>query len=913
MPPSFLVQNKLSIATSVALLTFAPVIVRAQNPTPGTPASPPNTQPVTGRVDPSPTQPNRTEDSRTDPAAPPPNATIPTAPSQATRSNIAPPTTNNTPRTTDLPPRPQSTLTAPATDGTAPNTAPGTTAPNTARPPTAGPEESTFSVPDAPPVIAGQEAPGGNYSLESPNLIEDRNKGIAVARGDLIFRYRELEVRGRRGVIDYNTNMATLSDNLTVTARVGNATRVFKGQSLQFNLDSGAWTLGQIRATFPPDTFPPGSVLEPLFIRNGQVTGSNEDATGSDFDFTTCERGHYHLRSGRLDFARDANGRPRRIALKRNALYVFGNKILPLPNYVIGLQAERSRRYGLQPTVGQNSFDGFFVKTLYDLAATNTRSDSLLIDVLQKRGLGLGLQRELASGAGLFYLYALSGKQGGRQIDSRIRRDFAISQALRASLNFDSTQNNSIAGQGFASQNGQANFNFGTARVQSNLLLSQNASDSPFSSFSQQNATFSHRHNLGSAWDIELDSAYARTQTSGSDEVATLDNLFGLNRRGSRFDAFLRAELHDDLTGRSQVNGAYQLERLPELQLSTDTQRLGLPFFERALPGELNLSIAQFNEPSSAQKLARTDFNYILRDREFSLLERGFLRSQLNVGGHFGQAFYGDDTARYNYNYNFSLNNYVGRQRRGRTPAASTAVDDEGNAGPGFGQLPGGFGAGGRGDSGGALLNFQLNYFKLRTVGFTPFQFDFLSPNEFIDARAIFEPSRKLRLELSGGRDLQNGVTRDLTSTLRIAPSPSLNFDLSTSYSPEDRRLGDVIGNIYLSRRRESFLGGSAVLAFRYSPDQSTFTAINAAGDISLGRKTRLQFFTGYNGFTGQFDFQQFRIAQDLHCFNLFATFDSQRKELRFDLALKAFPFLDTRLGQNQLGESFDPQIGAVR
>ena len=784
-----------------------------------------------------------------------------------------------------------------------------------------GPDESTFSVPQgAPPLISGQEEPGGNYSLESPNLIEDRDKGIAVARGDVIFRYRELEVRGRRGVIDYNTNTATLSDNLTVTARVGSATRIFKGQSIVFDLDSGKWTLSQIRATFPPETFPPGSVLEPLFIREGTVSGQNEDATGSDFEFSTCELGHYHLRSGRIDFARDANGRPRRIALKRNALYLFGKKILPLPAYVIGLQADRSRRYGLQPTVGQNAIDGVFVKTVYDLAATSTRSDSLLIDALQKRGLGLGLQRELANGAGLFYLYALSGQKGGRQIDSRIRRDFTITPALRASLNFDSTQNNSIAGQGFASRNGQANFNYGTARVQSNLLLSQNASASPFFNFRQQNATFTHRHNLGSAWDIELDSNYARTQTSGSDEVATLDNLFGLNRRGSRFDAFLRAELHDDLTGRSQVNGAYQLERLPELQLSTDTQRLGLSFFERALPGELNLSLAQFNEPSSAQKLSRTDLSYILRDREFSLLDSGFLRSKLNVGGHFGQAFYGDNTARYNYNYNFSLNNYIGRQRGGRLRAPNTGsdidVDNEGNGnpisgpsfGPSFGQPFGGLE-----DNGGALLNFQFNYFKLRTVGFTPFQFDFLSPNEFIDARAILEPSRKLRLELAGGRDLQNGVTRDLTSTLRVAPSPSLYFDLSTSYSLEERSLGDVTGNFYLSRRRERFLGGSALLAFRYSPEQSTFTAINAAGDISFGRKTRLQFFTGYNGFTKQFDFQQFRIARDLHCFNLFATFDSQRKELRFDLALKAFPFLDTRLGQNRLGESFDPQIGAVR
>ncbi|MDF2439314.1 MAG: hypothetical protein JWN98_298, partial [Abditibacteriota bacterium] len=575
------VHNKPSLAlTSAAILALACAHVGAQQAGNGTPAGQPNavptaspttaptppanTQPVTGRVDPSPTQPNRTEDSRTDPAAPPPNASIPTAPSQGVGSNAAPPPPANTPRTTDLPPVPQSTLSTPNAQTAVPDdqNAAGAPAAGTI----VGPDENMFSVPNlAPPLVTGQEEPGGNFSLESPNLIEDLNAGKAVARGDVVFRYRELMVRGRRGVIDYNTRKATLSDNLEVTARVGETTRTFRGQSLQFDLDSGQWTLSQIRATFPPETFPPGSVLEPLYIREGTVSGRDEDATGSDFEFTTCELGHYHIRAGRIDFARDANGRPRRIALKRNALYLFGNKILPLPAYVIALQGERSRRYGLQPTVGQNAIDGVFVRSVYDLATTNHRSDSVLIDALQKRGLGLGLQRELANGAGLFYLYALSGQQGGRQIDARLRRDFRISPTLRSSINYDATQNNSVVGEGFASRNGQLNLNYGTARVQSNFLLSQNASDSPFSSFQQQNATFSHRHNFGSAWDLELDSNYARTRTSGAENVATLDNLFGLNRRGRRFDAFLRAELHDDLTGRSQVNGAYQLERLPEL------------------------------------------------------------------------------------------------------------------------------------------------------------------------------------------------------------------------------------------------------------------------------------------------------------------------------------------------------------
>ncbi len=43
------------------------------------------------------------------------------------------------------------------------------------------------------------------------------------------------------------------------------------------------------------------------------------------------------------------------------------------------------------------------------------------------------------------------------------------------------------------------------------------------------------------------------------------------------------------------------------------------------------------------------------------------------------------------------------------------------------------------------------------------------------------------------------------------------------------------------------------------------------------------------------------------------ATYDGQRKELRFDLAIKAFPFADTRFGRNEFSESFDPVVGETR
>ena len=763
-------------------------------------------------------------------------------------------------------------------------------------------------VPESPNDIAGQEDPGGDFLLKSPNaVIYDGERGIAFAQKDITFSYREFVVRGQRAIIDYNSNTAILSDDLTVTARLGSVVQTFTGQSLRFDLVTGKWTLSQIRATFPPEFFPPGEVLEPLYIRDGEVVGQDEAAQGQNFRFSSCDRDHYYLRSKSLTFRRDANGNPERIALKKNALYVFGHKLLPIPSFVIDLQGRRARSSPLQPTFGQNAFDGFFAKTIYGLADTSRRTDSLLIDALQKRGLGLGIQRELAGGAGLFYLYALSGKAGGRQIDSRIQRTLQIAPHLRGNLNFSSTQNNAQSGSGRTSQFGNLGFNYNTGRVQSNLLLSNSNTGSPLSSFAQQNATFNFRQQLSQTWDVNLDSRYNNSNSTGAASLSTLDNIVNLNRRSALFDARLGFEAHNQLTGEN--TGSYQLERVPELLLNSDSRRLGGGFLDRYLPGQFVVSLGRFNEPFSGQRLNRNSFAYSANTRTLQLVQRSAVRSQLNFGGKFGQSLYSDDTARYDYTVNLNLSAGLGKPRKdsGRNfESQLEGLFDPTRIGTNF------YNAAAR-TNGDSPLQLNVDYFKLRPVGFTPFQFDFLSPNENVRFRGIFQPTSKARLEISGGRDLQRGFNNDLIGALRLAPSKSVELDFSTSYSLENSQLGDVIGNAYLTRSRDKFAGGALSLSVQYSPQTSTIAAIRTGADLQLGAKTRLQALAGYNGFSKRFDTQQFRIVRDLHCFNLYATYDGSRREFRLDLALKAFPFINSRLGINREGESFDPVIRGVQ
>lgn len=735
--------------------------------------------------------------------------------------------------------------------------------------------------------ITGQEEPGGNFSLDAgeKDLIYDLERGLALAQGDVTFRYRGLTVKGGRGVADFNTNKATLSDNLTVTATLNGETRTFTGDSLVFDLDTQSWRLTQLGTTFAPEFFPPGTVLEPIYLRDGRVIGEGQNVRGENFKFSSCDRDHYYLRSNRLEFYRTAQGDPKRLVLRKNALYLFGRKILPLPVYAISLLAQTTRTQPIQVTAGQNATDGVFVKSFYNLRADASKTDSILADLFQKRGLGLGLQREFAAG-GLLYLYALSGQTGGREINSRLSKAYQLSRLVNADVNFSSTRNNSLTGENVASQNGQFSLNRNDEQAQTTAVYNFDSSSYAGSNSRNDSIQINHNQDFGSGYSAQISGNLNKSEYGGDsasvgagNESASGDLNVQLGKTTPKFDLYLRAETHNDLiSGRT-----LQFERLPELLLQSGTERLQIPLLSHLVPGDFTLGYGRFNEPSfsegSGGREDRADLFYNARERSVRLIGDDKSNSTFRAAGTFEQAFYGADAARYNYAYNLNLSNTLGK------------------------------------------ANLAFNYAKQRTFGFTPFQFDFTTPGEYLDYNLSFLQGERLRATLSGGRDLQNGFTRDLLLNAQWAPSDHYYLSLGTNYIlPNDETtgrtgFGDIYGNLKITqpRGRSRLFNGQLSLGFRYSPDGRGLTRANVGLDTFLTKKARFQALVGYDGFAKRLDFEQYRLTYDLHCFNLYGTYDGSRKELRFDIALKAFPFADTRFGRNENSEGFDASVGEIR
>lgn len=767
-----------------------------------------------------------------------------------------------------------------ATPNVTPNAATGTEAPPISPIP---PDLTTIPSSPATDIASGQEDPNGLFAIEAPGgVIYDAERKLTLAKGKVKFTYRDFIVTGDQGIVDENTNRATIAGNLQVTARG----QTFQGQSLTFDLDTGRWLLSSVAKTFPPELFPPGTVLEPLYIRDGRVLGQGDSGIGENFKFTSCDRDDYYLKSNRIEFYRDQNGQPKRLVLRKNALYVLGRKILPLPVYVIGLLAGAgSRRSPVNATAGQNATDGFFVRSFYDISATNNYTNSVLVDALQKRGLGLGLQQLDAAG-GVLYAYALSSKTGGRETNFRILKNKRLTDIIGLSTRLEATSNNSLTGPGVAARNGDFTFARAGTNAQSNLILRFNSSNYSGGQNRAGSVSLDHHQNFGRGYRLttsgqlnQSKSAFgAAGTTPTTNDAATGDLNVELAKAAANFDLYLRTELHPDLVN----HRTNQLERLPELLFQTDSKRLPIPGVARLVPGNFTLSLGQFNEPRAVAgadgqtqftglKKNRADLFYNFSERNVRLLGNGRSTSIFKASGNFDQALYSDNFSRYNYGYNFNLINTLGN------------------------------------------LQLKANYFNARTFGATPFQFDFFTPSENIDYTASYDLGQKLRLNLSGGSDLMNNYQRDLIFNAQFAPSPNFYGSLGTSYALQNSNFGEIYGNFNVARNRRKFGGGALAFGFRYDPNGRGLTRANLSADVNLGAKTRVQGLTSYNGFNQKFDFTQIRVIQDLHCFNLYANYDNQRKQIRFDLALKAFPFADTRFGRNTLSEGFDSSVGSAR
>lgn len=708
-------------------------------------------------------------------------------------------------------------------------------------------------------VRAGTGPLRDRVTLSADTIRQSLAADTLTASGHVVVKVREVEVHGDRLVVDLKTNMANLSGHVELRAHG----QTIRGGQVTLNLKTGRWTSRQAQVTLSPDFFVQG-VAKPLFAKGTSFVGSEKELVVRQAAATSCDLKdpHYRLEARQVFIYPDD-----KLVAKRVRFMVGHTTVASLPSYVISLKPRR-RRQQLVPILGYNEVEGAFAKTSYNYLATEAGMGVLYLDLMQKRGVGVGVEHEYRAGPywGVAYLYGLRDRRtGATEFNARLHHTQHLSDILDAQLRLDFTRNNAYYARAASNLNAELTLRRQTDTAQSTFTLRQQRSTG-FGTRTNITSSFQHQQRFSSHLSTNFRANFRKNDLGvGLAADQELNSLLEVLNHDKRLDLLCRVEDRLDLDGSAYQgdNSLYAFERLPEIILRSDTTRLGRGRLFGMFPVRAETSVGKYRELPAQTHLTRTYFRADLQPYRKAVTGS----SELRVGGSFRQTLYSNDTAQYVLNYYSELDNELSRD-----------------------------------------WNLRLGYRKQRPAGFTPFRLDFASRYESADLRLSFNQNDRQQFSLSGGYDFERRRYRDMIFRYQLMPNDTYYLSLSGGYDLENGEFRDFLTRLEL-RRHERF---SLDLNTRYSPRLGQLTRINAYLYCKPHRFWEFEALSGYNGFTNHFDFNQIKVTRDLHCWQAFLTYDQQRREFRLDLALKAFPAFDTRFGVGQSGQGLNTSVGQV-
>lgn len=720
---------------------------------------------------------------------------------------------------------------------------------------------------------------------------EETTEGHVIGRGGVVIRYQGYTLTGDQVDYDANRGLATFEGPVHLVGPTGQTADVGTGGRLRLNLNRGTYILTGTRAIIQPEQVqaPIGLIL-PIYVYGGVVRGRPGFIDARDGQFTTCDFLQPHYSFG----AREMYLIPGKRLVGRNVtFYRKGHRIFSIPYIVLPLN-QRLARQTLFPTVGQTPDEGYFIKFAFGYALAASLPGILRVEEFQKKGTGVGFDQSYGStdrptrGSGVFTLYNLYDKsQGADDLNGSLNHTQRFG-TINATLNAQYQQNSYFAG---LSRSQSQNTTLGLTRSVGNLSTSllTTLSQSSYGSGRSQTLTSSldntYQPTAGSQLETRFDFSQFTSPSFlgvGGDNRQELDSSLDYRNRGKLFDVEVLATKYTQLassTGSSRFFGG--LERLPEFRLATDALRVS--FLRRFLPKttHIDMSLGDFNEPSSLTNSQRARFNIDLG----TTTQKISGRSDFDYGGSFQQGLYGDNTAQYVLNGRSGYRLRIGQ--KSTLSATYTYLRP-------YGYTPFQFDYTGNTNLAGLNLALQESRAFQLAVG-TGYDFNQLhsqfgfraAPFQTVFAQALYTPIQVLRFRTTVSYDLNNSRLLNMTNYLRIRGSDQLALDLSGNFDPTLHRYTTINGNLNLP-------------FFRDRHEDAGY---------------RLRAIGGYNGNTGRFDYRGLALTRSWHDYELNLTYQDTADGLRpgstFNLTfrLKAFPAYEP-FATGQYGQALDTGIG---
>lgn len=697
-----------------------------------------------------------------------------------------------------------------------------------------------------------QPPPGNGFNFRADKARMERD-GTRI-EGNVEIVGKDFRATADTAVIDADQIWVELTGRVVI----GSESMRTTATSVAINVETNDWRVEGGRTEIQPGFFD-GTVAEPIYVSAGHIETPPDrniiEAFGATA--TSCNKLHPHfgLHSDYIRVVPD-----QKILFRKPALYVSGNRVLKYPfDLVLSLKRKDNR---LIPVIGENTVEGKFAKFAYSYLVNEANNGILRLHLTERRGTGYGvdhfLDTEDHTAEVTFFI-----EPSEDALVSRVSHRWQIDDAYTWDLRSNLQQNSGYYGTSETLSN---DWSLTRREPGADSTLGVRHSVNSSTSFRSRrlDGSLSHRQQNGpnTSWDFRAN--MQENRRSASDPLdKEFTYAFEFQNRREKYDwSFLMDDRFD--TDRDSYTGddTYRsLNRLPELRLRTDTDRLKSWKPLGRISTRASFELAHYNQDPDdvevSRAAAKLDFGGSTR--------RLTGDSTIRTAGRYYQAFYDEGSAAYLAAIDTEI-----RQNDGKRWTA----------------------------------RYRFNW--AAPQGFSPLRLDYWGRSRDASFQLTHLAPNRSRFDFSTGYDAVLDRWRTALVQYEMMTSRNSKLSLDTGYDIEQSEWRNLQARWVFVKPRRLYLG----LGAQYDIEESKLKQGSIDLDWDIDRRTQLEFLGRYSGFTRKLDQMDIRITRDLHCWQGSISYSEPEGEWQINLGIKAFPSLQANFGSTR-GAQFQSGSGS--
>ncbi|MBU1428894.1 hypothetical protein KKB07_08630, partial [bacterium] len=477
-----------------------------------------------------------------------------------------------------------------------------------------------------------------DISLTAEYITYEKIEGedLIIAKDGVELKYQDIEVKAEYLKINLTTNLLFASGEV-----------LFKQDETETNCEELTynWKTKKIILLRLKGELTGEGIKGKVYYQGEKMENFPKTVEITEGSFTTCEleEPHYHI------VAKEMIIYPKDKIIARNISWYEGKtKIITLPYFLIFL--DRKTQQPILPKIGQNSNDGWFIKTYFNYYVDEKSYGTLYIDWLEKKGIGTGVEHTLEIGDAnhpgetSLYLYQIKDKNSGKiNLSGQIKYGQEFEEDLKTQVTLNYSGSKATGGE-LLSNSLKSQFSLDKQGEKYNLKISgkYNFSGKEIEDLSiDGNITMKHNYSFSDKLNSALTLVYI-DKNPASQEVADreLKPKWELKYKGEGYTLNLTTEKRFDLDGENYTgeNITKIIDRLPEFVFNKSAAAIG----DTKITYDIDASVGHFYEAATEEDNWRGEYIINVK-RPFNLGE--YLT--LTPSGIFRQDVYLTGEARY--------------------------------------------------------------------------------------------------------------------------------------------------------------------------------------------------------------------------------------------------------------------------